>query len=58
MNVGDLVRLKSEGNVYGFIVAITNNKWIGSRCAVVWLKNNFPKKWYGYAELEVLSESR
>ena len=58
MKVGDLVRLKAGDEVYGFVVSIIENKWVGSRCAVVWLKDGFPKKWYALIELEVLNENR
>ena len=57
MKTGDLVRHVNNIEVYGFIINITENKWIGSRCQVVWLEGNFPKKWYAIEELEVISES-
>jgi len=58
MKVGDLVRHIGNEETYGFVVCIVKNKWIGSRCQVVWLENNFPKKWYAFEELEVLNEKR
>jgi len=58
VKIGDLVKLKTGTEIYGFIVCIQENKWIGSRCAVVWLQDGFPKKWYALVELEVLNESR
>ena len=58
MKIGDLVKLKSVDNVYGFVVSIEKSNWIGCRCAVVWLQNGFPTKWYALVELEALSEDR
>ena len=57
MKVGDLVRQKGNEGTYGFIVKIVENKWIGSKCQVVWLDVGFPKKWYAFVELEVLNEN-
>ena len=58
MKVGDLVRQKGQSQTFGFVVEIVENRWIGSRCQVVWLDKGFPKKWYAFEELEVVSESR
>ncbi len=58
MKIGDLVIHINDPEVYGFVVAVVDNKWIGARCAVVWLRTSFDKKWYAFGELVVLNENR
>ena len=59
MKVGDLVNLKGFPTVYGIVMEVRPNAWVGSQVAVNWV-NQDPyrggRKYYALAELEVINE--
>ncbi len=58
MKVGDLVRLKSYPNMYGVVVEIRTNLWVGKQVTVEWIEKTFGshRKYYAQQELEVINE--
>jgi hypothetical protein len=60
MKVGDLVRLKSYPNMYGVVVEIRPNLWVGNQVTVEWVEKVFGshRKYYAQQELEVINEKQ
>ena len=59
MKVGDLVRLRSLPHMYGIVLEIRPNAWVGKQVAVNWTDNGFMNKYrlfYAFDELEVINE--
>ncbi len=60
MKVGDLVNLKGFPTVYGIVMEVRPNAWVGSQVAVSWIKDPYrgSRKYYALAELEVINEKQ
>ena len=60
MQVGDLVRLKSLPHLYGIVLEVRENVWVGNQVTVNWLESPFKdsRKFYAQSELEVINEEQ
>jgi len=60
MKVGDLVRLKSYPQMYGVVVEVRLNAWVGNQVTVEWTEKTFGshRKYYAEQELEVINEKQ
>ena len=59
MKVGDLVRLRSLPHMYGIVLEIKPNAWVGKQVAVSWSNSDITNKYrlfYALEELEVINE--
>ena len=59
MKVGDLVRLRVLPDVYGIVVEIRPNAWVGKQVAVNWIEGSIGKYrlFYAVDELEIVKKN-
>ena len=60
MKVGDLVRLKAIPGMYGIVLEVKPNAWVGKQVAVNWIDADVMKYrlYYAQSELEVVNEKQ
>jgi len=61
MKVGDLVRLKALPHLYGIVLEIKPNAWVGKQVSVNWIGDDYMNKYrlfYALDELEVMNEKQ
>jgi len=58
MKVGDLVKLKSMPDMYGIVLEVRPNAWVGKQVAVNWIDTSVTRYrlFYALEELEVINE--
>ncbi len=61
MKVGDLVRYRSFPDMYGIVVEVRPNAWVGNQVAVNWVESGrwrSHRLYYAQDELEVINEKQ
>ena len=61
MKVGDLVRLKALPYMYGIVLEVKPNAWVGKQVSVNWIGDQYWNKYrlfYAFDELEVMNEKQ